>query len=40
MFERLEQIETRYEELGRELADPEVIADLMNRLADGTFTVS
>ena len=27
MFERLEQIETRYEELGRELADPEVIAD-------------
>jgi peptide chain release factor 1 len=27
MFERLEQIETRYEELGRQLAEPEIIAD-------------
>ncbi len=27
MFERLEQIETRYEELGREMADPELISD-------------
>ena len=27
MFERLEQIETRYEELGSQLADPEIIAD-------------
>ncbi len=27
MFERLEQIETRYEDLGRQLADPEIIAD-------------
>uniref|UniRef100_A0A7V4XTZ8 Peptide chain release factor 1 n=1 Tax=Acidobacterium capsulatum TaxID=33075 RepID=A0A7V4XTZ8_9BACT len=27
MFERLEQIETRYEELGREMADPALIAD-------------
>src|SRR5690348_16701484 len=27
MFERLEQIETRYEDLGRQLADPETIAD-------------
>ena len=27
MFERLEQIETRYEELGGQLADPEIISD-------------
>jgi len=27
MFERLEQIEARYEDLGRQLADPEVLAD-------------
>lgn len=27
MFERLEQIETRYEELGRQLAEPEIISD-------------
>src|SRR6185437_9555685 len=27
MFERLEQIEARYEDLGRQLADPETIAD-------------
>jgi peptide chain release factor 1 len=27
MFERLEQIETRYEELGREMADPGLISD-------------
>lgn len=27
MFERLEQIETRYEELGRQMAEPEVISD-------------
>ena len=27
MFDRLEQIETRYEDLGRQLADPEVLAD-------------
>jgi peptide chain release factor 1 len=27
MFERLEQIESRYEDLGRQLADPELIAD-------------
>ena len=27
MFERLEQIEARYEELGRQLADPEVLGD-------------
>jgi peptide chain release factor 1 len=27
MFERLEQIESRYEDLGRQLADPEIIAD-------------
>ncbi len=27
MFERLEQIETRYEEMGRQLADPEVLGD-------------
>ena len=27
MFERLEQIETRYEDLGRQLADPEIISD-------------
>ena len=27
MFERLEQIETRYEELGSQLADPEIISD-------------
>jgi peptide chain release factor 1 len=27
MFERLEQIEARYEDLGRQLADPELIAD-------------
>src|SRR6185437_13762371 len=27
MFERLEQIEARYEALGRQLADPETIAD-------------
>lgn len=27
MFERLEQIESRYEDLGRQLADPEVIGD-------------
>ncbi len=27
MFERLEQIESRYEDLGQQLADPEVIAD-------------
>jgi len=27
MFERLEQIETRYEDLGRQLADPEVLGD-------------
>ncbi len=27
MFERLEQIEARYEDLGQQLADPEVIAD-------------
>jgi peptide chain release factor 1 len=27
MFDRLEQIETRYEELGRQLADPEIISD-------------
>ena len=27
MFERLEQIEARYEELGRQLADPEVLSD-------------
>ena len=24
MFERLEQIETRYEDLGRQMADPEL----------------
>jgi len=27
MFDRLEQIEARYEDLGRQLADPEIIAD-------------
>ena len=27
MFDRLEQIETRYEDLGRQLADPDVLAD-------------
>ncbi|HEV2277432.1 MAG TPA: peptide chain release factor 1 [Acidobacteriaceae bacterium] len=27
MFERLEQIEARYEDLGRQLADPEVLSD-------------
>jgi peptide chain release factor 1 len=27
MFERLEQIETRYEDLGRQLAEPEIISD-------------
>jgi peptide chain release factor 1 len=27
MFDRLEQIEARYEDLGRQLADPEVLAD-------------
>lgn len=27
MFERLEQIETRYEDMGRQLAEPEIIAD-------------
>jgi peptide chain release factor 1 len=27
MFERLEQIETRYEELGRQLAEPEIVSD-------------
>jgi peptide chain release factor 1 len=27
MFERLEQIETRYEDLGRQLADPDLISD-------------
>ena len=27
MFERLEQIETRYEELGRQLAEPDLISD-------------
>jgi len=27
MFERLEQIEARYEELGHQLADPEVLSD-------------
>lgn len=27
MFERLEQIETRYEELGRQMAEPEVVSD-------------
>jgi peptide chain release factor 1 len=27
MFERLEQIETRYEELGRQMAEPEIVSD-------------
>ena len=27
MFERLEQLETRYEELGRELGDPTLVSD-------------
>jgi peptide chain release factor 1 len=27
MFDRLEQIETRYEDLGRQLADPDIISD-------------
>ena len=27
MFERLEQIEARYEGLGRQLADPKVLSD-------------
>src|ERR1700722_8947986 len=27
MFERLEQIEARYEDLGRQMADPELISD-------------
>ena len=30
MFERLEQIEARYEELGRQLADPAVLSDHAN----------
>src|ERR1700749_4276861 len=27
MFDRLEQIETRYEDLGRQLADPQLVTD-------------